>query len=70
MSSLQLILNRFGNTDCLNFLLKVCVETQYFRLSNVLLIQIKNQFHRAHIVGQRFPICMVHVKGSVIEVGW
>ncbi|XP_062002435.1 uncharacterized protein LOC133720238 [Rosa rugosa] len=30
--------------------------------------QIKRQFHRAQIVGQRFPICMVHIKGSVIEV--
>ncbi|KAI3722898.1 hypothetical protein L2E82_34079 [Cichorium intybus] len=30
--------------------------------------QIKKQFHRCHIVGRRFPICMVHIKGSVIEV--
>ncbi|KAI7753602.1 hypothetical protein M8C21_000663, partial [Ambrosia artemisiifolia] len=30
--------------------------------------QIKKQFHRCVIVGRRFPICMVHIKGSVIEV--
>ncbi|RVW85766.1 Poly(A) polymerase I [Vitis vinifera] len=32
--------------------------------------QIKKRFRRAQIVGRRFPICRVHVKGSVIEVGW
>ncbi|KAK3008462.1 hypothetical protein RJ639_013291 [Escallonia herrerae] len=31
-------------------------------------LQIKKQFHRSEIVGRRFPICRVHVKGSVIEV--
>ncbi|OVA00606.1 Poly A polymerase [Macleaya cordata] len=30
--------------------------------------QIKKQFHRSQIVGRRFPICQVHVKGSIIEV--
>ncbi|XP_018852015.1 uncharacterized protein LOC109014131 isoform X2 [Juglans regia] len=30
--------------------------------------QIKKQFHHAEIVGRRFPICKVHIKGSVIEV--
>ncbi|KAI3938171.1 hypothetical protein MKW98_018727 [Papaver atlanticum] len=30
--------------------------------------QIKKQFHRCHIVGRRFPICRVHIQGSVIEV--
>ncbi|KAK1410517.1 hypothetical protein QVD17_37054 [Tagetes erecta] len=30
--------------------------------------QIKKQFHRSVIVGRRFPICKVHIKGSVIEV--
>ncbi|KAF9682094.1 hypothetical protein SADUNF_Sadunf05G0072600 [Salix dunnii] len=30
--------------------------------------QIKKKFHRAKIVGRRFPICIVLVKGSVIEV--
>ncbi|RVW32917.1 Poly(A) polymerase I [Vitis vinifera] len=30
--------------------------------------QIKKRFRRAQIVGRRFPICRVHVKGSVIEV--
>ncbi|KAJ6413366.1 hypothetical protein OIU84_006210 [Salix udensis] len=30
--------------------------------------QIKKKFHRARIVGRRFPICIVLVKGSAIEV--
>ncbi|PON50006.1 Poly A polymerase, partial [Parasponia andersonii] len=30
--------------------------------------QIRKQFHRAQIVGQRFPICIVHIRGSVTEV--
>ncbi|KAI3747674.1 hypothetical protein L6452_10252 [Arctium lappa] len=30
--------------------------------------QIRKQFHNCHIVGRRFPICRVHIKGSVIEV--
>lgn len=38
-------------------------------LSICLILQIKKQFHRCVIVGRRFPICRVHIKGSVIEVG-
>ncbi|XVE87528.1 hypothetical protein DITRI_Ditri18aG0125000 [Diplodiscus trichospermus] len=30
--------------------------------------QIKKKFNHAVIVGRRFPICRVHIKGSVIEV--
>ncbi|XP_057252024.1 uncharacterized protein LOC104895205 isoform X2 [Beta vulgaris subsp. vulgaris] len=30
--------------------------------------EIKKKFHRAFIVGRRFPICRVHVRDSVIEV--
>lgn len=30
--------------------------------------QIRKQFHNCHIVGRKFPICRVHIKGSVIEV--
>ncbi|KVI08731.1 Poly A polymerase, head domain-containing protein, partial [Cynara cardunculus var. scolymus] len=30
--------------------------------------QIRKQFHNCHIVGRKFPICRVHMKGSVIEV--
>ena len=32
------------------------------------LLQIKKHFHRAVIVGRRFPICMVHMRDSVTEV--
>lgn len=31
-------------------------------------MQIHKLFHHAQIVGRRFPICMVNIKGSVIEV--
>ncbi|PPD86261.1 hypothetical protein GOBAR_DD16802 [Gossypium barbadense] len=30
--------------------------------------QIRKKFHRAEIIGKRFPICRVHIKGSIIEV--
>ncbi|KAJ9540844.1 hypothetical protein OSB04_027350 [Centaurea solstitialis] len=30
--------------------------------------QIRKQFHNCHIVGRKFPICRVHMKGTVIEV--
>ena len=31
--------------------------------------QIKRKFHRAFIIGRRFPICKVLVKGAAVEVG-
>ena len=31
--------------------------------------QIKKQFHRAFVIGRRFPICKVLVRGSAVEVG-
>ncbi|XP_024983201.1 uncharacterized protein LOC112519335 [Cynara cardunculus var. scolymus] len=30
--------------------------------------QIRKQFHRNEVVGSRFPVCRVHIKGSVVEV--
>ncbi|KAI3415162.1 uncharacterized protein J3R85_015484 [Psidium guajava] len=30
--------------------------------------QVKERFHRCDIVGKRFPICRVRIKGSVVEV--
>ncbi|XP_031401935.1 uncharacterized protein LOC116211619 isoform X2 [Punica granatum] len=30
--------------------------------------KVKSQFRRAQIVGRRFPICLVWIKGSVVEV--
>lgn len=41
------------------------VQSFYSWLSSY---QIKKQFRRAIIVGQRFPICRVHIQGSVTEV--
>lgn len=37
-------------------------------ITTAALKQIKKEFHRCIIVGSRFPICRVHVKGTVIEV--
>ncbi|XP_048128546.1 uncharacterized protein LOC115736474 isoform X2 [Rhodamnia argentea] len=31
-------------------------------------MQVKERFHRCDIVGKRFPICRVRIKGSVVEV--
>lgn len=31
-------------------------------------MQIKKQFRRCIIIGRRFPICQVHVQGSIVEV--
>ncbi|XP_039020404.1 uncharacterized protein LOC120152203 [Hibiscus syriacus] len=33
-----------------------------------ILLQIRSRFHRAVIIGRRFPICRVQIKGSIIEV--
>nr|XP_043633434.1 uncharacterized protein LOC122604625 [Erigeron canadensis] len=30
--------------------------------------QIRKQFHRCEVVGSRFPVCKVFIKGSVVEV--
>lgn len=53
---------------CVRDLILKRIPKDFDVITTANLKQIKNQFHRAHIVGQRFPICMVHVKGSVIEV--
>ncbi|KAM0053439.1 putative polynucleotide adenylyltransferase [Helianthus debilis subsp. tardiflorus] len=34
----------------------------------VLILNIKKQFHHCIIVGHRFPMCRMHIKGPVIEV--
>ncbi|XP_057981490.1 uncharacterized protein LOC131166879 isoform X2 [Malania oleifera] len=53
---------------CVRDLLLNKIPKDFDVITTASLIQIKKQFHRAQIVGRRFPICRVHVKGSVIEV--
>lgn len=43
----------------------------YLRMTQLIPIcpmQIRELFKRVLIVGRRFPICMVNIKGSIIEV--
>ncbi|XP_016451893.1 uncharacterized protein LOC107776501 isoform X1 [Nicotiana tabacum] len=53
---------------CVRDLILNRIPKDFDIITNAKLPQIKKQFHRSQIVGQRFPICRVHVKGSVIEV--
>ncbi|KAJ6928328.1 hypothetical protein NC652_012423 [Populus alba x Populus x berolinensis] len=53
---------------CVRDLLLNRVPKDFDVITTANLQQIKKKFHRALIVGRRFPICIVHVKGSVIEV--
>ncbi|KAL4369112.1 hypothetical protein GQ457_05G006050 [Hibiscus cannabinus] len=53
---------------CVRDLLLNRVPKDFDVVTTANLKQIKNKFHRAQIIGRRFPICMVHVKGSIIEV--
>ena len=40
----------------------------FLRCSLAISMQVKEQFRRTQIVGRRFPICIVHLKNTVIEV--
>ncbi|XP_059641018.1 uncharacterized protein LOC132283130 isoform X2 [Cornus florida] len=53
---------------CVRDLLLNKIPKDFDVITTAKLKQIKKQFHRAEIVGRRFPICMVHVRGLVIEV--
>ncbi|PQQ04442.1 hypothetical protein Pyn_14661 [Prunus yedoensis var. nudiflora] len=53
---------------CVRDLILKRVPKDFDVITTANLKQIKKQFYRAEIVGRRFPICRVHVKGSVIEV--
>ncbi|KAK9990015.1 hypothetical protein SO802_025000 [Lithocarpus litseifolius] len=53
---------------CVRDLLLSRTPKDFDVITTAKLKQIKKQFHRSYIVGQRFPICMVHIKGTVIEV--
>ncbi|ONH97268.1 hypothetical protein PRUPE_7G180900 [Prunus persica] len=53
---------------CVRDLILKRIPKDFDVITTANLKQIKRQFYRAEIVGRRFPICRVHVKGSVIEV--
>ncbi|XWS33945.1 hypothetical protein CRYUN_Cryun22dG0126400 [Craigia yunnanensis] len=53
---------------CVRDLLLKRIPKDFDVITTASLKQIKKKFHRAEIIGRRFPICMVHIKGSIIEV--
>ncbi|KAH9662416.1 polynucleotide adenylyltransferase family protein [Citrus sinensis] len=53
---------------CVRDLLLRRVPKDFDVITTANLKQIRRQFHRSEIIGRRFPICRVHIKGSVIEV--
>ncbi|XP_057804771.1 uncharacterized protein LOC131020113 isoform X1 [Salvia miltiorrhiza] len=53
---------------CVRDLLLNKVPKDYDVITTAGLKQVKRTFQRAMIVGKRFPICIVTVKGSVVEV--
>ncbi|GMJ07870.1 hypothetical protein HRI_004456200 [Hibiscus trionum] len=53
---------------CVRDLLLNRVPKDFDVITTANLKQIKKKFHRAQIIGRRFPICLVHMKGSIIEV--
>ncbi|KAK8717628.1 hypothetical protein V6N13_044889 [Hibiscus sabdariffa] len=53
---------------CVRDLLLNRIPKDFDVITTANLKQIRNKFHRAVIIGRRFPICRVHIKGSIIEV--
>ncbi|KAK4261672.1 hypothetical protein QN277_004635 [Acacia crassicarpa] len=53
---------------CVRDLLLNRIPKDFDVITTANLTQIKKQFRRAAVVGRHFPICMVPIKGSVIEV--
>ncbi|OIT21718.1 PREDICTED: uncharacterized protein LOC109218546 isoform X1 [Nicotiana attenuata] len=53
---------------CVRDLILNRIPKDFDVITTARLSQIRRHFHRAEIVGRRFPICRVHVKGSVVEV--
>ncbi|XP_057491907.1 uncharacterized protein LOC130777523 [Actinidia eriantha] len=53
---------------CVRDLLLNKVPKDFDVITTAALEQIRKQFHRCQIVGRRFPICWVHVKGCIVEV--
>ncbi|XP_060194745.1 uncharacterized protein LOC132623946 [Lycium barbarum] len=53
---------------CVRDLILNRIPKDFDVITTARLPQIKRHFHRAVIVGRRFPICRVHVHGSIVEV--
>ncbi|CAL5369011.1 unnamed protein product [Camellia sinensis] len=53
---------------CVRDLLLNKVPKDFDVITTAALKVIKKKFNRCEIVGRRFPICQVHVKGSIVEV--
>ncbi|XP_047314889.1 uncharacterized protein LOC124918866 isoform X2 [Impatiens glandulifera] len=53
---------------CVRDLILNKVPKDFDVITTAALKQIRKEFNRAQIIGQRFPICLVHLKGSAIEV--
>ncbi|KAL3377797.1 hypothetical protein AABB24_003944 [Solanum stoloniferum] len=53
---------------CVRDLILNKIPKDFDVITTARLPQIKRRFHRAIIVGRRFPICRVHVNGSIVEV--
>ncbi|KAL9670647.1 hypothetical protein QQ045_008203 [Rhodiola kirilowii] len=53
---------------CVRDLLLKRVPKDFDVITTANLKQIKNHFHRSQIVGQRFPVCVVNIRGQEIEV--
>ncbi|XP_074294407.1 uncharacterized protein LOC141622262 [Silene latifolia] len=53
---------------CVRDLLRNKVPKDFDVITSANLKEIKQKFYRATIVGRKFPICLVHIRGSAIEV--
>ncbi|KAL3723638.1 hypothetical protein ACJRO7_035757 [Eucalyptus globulus] len=53
---------------CVRDLILKRVPKDFDVITTASLQQVKEKFHRCDIVGKRFPICRVRIKGSVVEV--
>ncbi|KAL8532135.1 hypothetical protein ACS0TY_008665 [Phlomoides rotata] len=53
---------------CVRDLILNQVPKDFDVITTASLKQVRKKFHRAMIVGRKFPICMVTIKGSMVEV--
>ncbi|KAH7566183.1 hypothetical protein JRO89_XS08G0111900 [Xanthoceras sorbifolium] len=53
---------------CVRDLILKKVPKDFDVITTANLNEVQKQFRRCQIIGKRFPICQVHIKGSIIEV--
>ncbi|KAL3525186.1 hypothetical protein ACH5RR_013558 [Cinchona calisaya] len=53
---------------CVRDLLLNRVPKDFDVITTAALTQVKKKFHRCMIIGRRFPICQVNIKGCIVEV--